>query len=209
MPMRPGVDAIYEVLRRAMRDDPQLLERKAEEVSKELVRSGYLHDEPAGALVAGVLRDVEAGERRPQSRGPRSAAPDELQTAALRVGSRNLEYRKVGPTRRPELRDSPTLDSCMNKVEPKLGTKRLCRALSTRTGIRTGAAVVVAGISRDRRVMDEEIDRARLRAQVWRDNRHLFNRNEGVGELRQLSKEELEERDEAVALQMGRALLRA
>jgi hypothetical protein len=62
---------------------------------------------------------------------------------------------------------------------------------------------VVATIFRDRRVMDEEaINRARLRAQVWRENRHLFNRNEGVGELRRLSEEELEERDEAVALQM-------
>jgi glutamine synthetase adenylyltransferase len=51
--------------------------------------------------------------------------------------------------------------------------------------------------------MDEEaINRARLRAQVWRENRHLFNCNEGVGELRRLSEEELEERDEAVALQM-------
>ncbi|MDQ3590095.1 MAG: hypothetical protein M3392_07620 [Actinomycetota bacterium] len=51
--------------------------------------------------------------------------------------------------------------------------------------------------------MDEEaINRARLRAQVWRENRHLFNRNEGLGELRRLSEEELEERDEAVALQM-------
>jgi hypothetical protein len=62
---------------------------------------------------------------------------------------------------------------------------------------------VVAKILQDRRVMDEEeISRARLRAQVWRENRHLFNRNEGVGELRQLSEEELEERDEAVVLQM-------
>ena len=34
MPMRPGVDTIYEALRRAIRDDPQLRERKAEEVSK-------------------------------------------------------------------------------------------------------------------------------------------------------------------------------
>jgi hypothetical protein len=75
MPMRPGLDAIYEALRRAIRDDPQLLERKAEEVSKELVRGGYLHDEPAVALVAEVLRDVEAGERRPQPQGPRPAAP--------------------------------------------------------------------------------------------------------------------------------------
>jgi hypothetical protein len=51
--------------------------------------------------------------------------------------------------------------------------------------------------------MDEvALNRARLRAHVWRDNRHLFNRNEGVGELRRLSEEELAERDEAVALQM-------
>jgi hypothetical protein len=51
--------------------------------------------------------------------------------------------------------------------------------------------------------MDEEgIDRARLRARVWRDNRHLLNRNEGLGELRRLSEEELQERDDAVALQM-------
>ncbi len=76
MPMRPGFDAIYEALRRAIRDDPQLLERKAEEVSKELVRGGYLHDEPAAALVAEVLSDVEAGERRPQPQGPRPDAPD-------------------------------------------------------------------------------------------------------------------------------------
>jgi hypothetical protein len=84
-----------------------------------------------------------------------------------------------------------------------LGTKKACRGCGTRTGIRTGAAVVVAKILRDRRVMDEEaINRARLRAQVWRENRHLFNRNKGVGELRRLSEEELQERDEAVALQM-------
>ncbi len=51
--------------------------------------------------------------------------------------------------------------------------------------------------------MDEEaINRARLRSQVWRENRHLFNRNEDVGELRQLGEEELEERGEAVAMQM-------
>ena len=37
---------------------------------------------------------------------------------------------------------------------------------------------------------------------MWRENRHLFNRNEGVGELRRLSEEELEERNYAVALQM-------
>jgi hypothetical protein len=77
MPMRPGLDAIYEALRRAIRDDPRLLEQKAEEVSKELVRGGYLHDEPVDALVAEVLSDVEAGELPPQPQGPRPAAPDE------------------------------------------------------------------------------------------------------------------------------------
>ena len=77
MPMRPGLDAIYEALRRAIGDDPQLLERKAEEVSKELVRGGYLNAEPAVALVAEVLRDVEAGELPLQPQGPRPAAPDE------------------------------------------------------------------------------------------------------------------------------------
>ena len=51
-------------------------------------------------------------------------------------------------------------------------------------------------------MVEEAINRARLRTQVWRENRHLFNRNEGVGELRRLSEEELEERDEAVAMQM-------
>ena len=77
MPMRPGLEAIFEVLRRAIRDDPKLLERKeAEQVSKGLVRGGYLHDEPAVALVAEVLSDVEAGERRPQPQGPRPVAPD-------------------------------------------------------------------------------------------------------------------------------------
>ncbi len=50
--------------------------------------------------------------------------------------------------------------------------------------------------------MDEQIDRARLRARVWRDKRHLLNRNEGLGELRRLGEEELQERDDAVALQM-------
>jgi hypothetical protein len=76
MPMRPGPDAIHEALSRAIRDDPLLPERKAEEVSKDLVRGGYLRDEPAVALVAEVLRDVEAGERRPQPQGLRSATPD-------------------------------------------------------------------------------------------------------------------------------------
>lgn len=34
MPMRPGLDAIYEALRRAMRDDPQLLQRVAMKLTR-------------------------------------------------------------------------------------------------------------------------------------------------------------------------------
>jgi hypothetical protein len=68
MPMRPGLDAIYEALRRAIRNDPQLLERKAEEVSKELVRGGYLYDEarrrPGGG---GVERRGGRGATSPTS----------------------------------------------------------------------------------------------------------------------------------------------
>ena len=48
--------------------------------------------------------------------------------------------------------------------------------------------------------MDEQIDRARLRAREWREERDLLNRNEGLGGLRRLSEEELQERDNAVAL---------
>jgi len=77
MPIRPGPDEIYEALRKAVRDDPHLQKRTAEEVSKELVRGGYLQEEPAAALVAEVLRDVEAGVRSPQPQGPRPAAPEE------------------------------------------------------------------------------------------------------------------------------------
>ena len=71
MPMRPGPDEIYEALREAVRDDPRLPERSAEEVSKELVRGGYLQEAPTAALVAEALRDLEVGEQRPQPQGPR------------------------------------------------------------------------------------------------------------------------------------------
>ncbi len=78
MPMRPGPDEIYEALTQAVRDDPRLPERPAEEVSKELVRGGYLHDEPAAALVAEMLGDLEVGEQRPQPQGPRpDGTPEE------------------------------------------------------------------------------------------------------------------------------------
>jgi hypothetical protein len=56
---------------------------------------------------------------------------------------------------------------------------------------------------RRRRVMDEE-KRAQLRGEESASKHALFRRNEGVGELRQLSKEELVERDDAVAFHLER-----
>ena len=63
---------------------------------------------------------------------------------------------------------------------------------------------MVAGILPEGGIVRDEdgIDRARLRAREWREKRHLLNRNEGLGELRRLSEEELRERDDTVALQM-------
>ncbi len=69
MPMRPGPDEIFEALSEAVHDDPRLAERPAEEVSEELVRGGYLHEEPAAALVAEMPRDLDV-EQRPQPQGP-------------------------------------------------------------------------------------------------------------------------------------------
>jgi len=72
MPMRPRIDEIHEALRVAVRDHPRLPERTAEEASNEIVRGGYLREEPAGALVAEVLREVEAGAQSPQPQGPQA-----------------------------------------------------------------------------------------------------------------------------------------
>ncbi len=77
MPMRPSPDEIYDALTEAVRDDPRLPERPAEEVSKELVRGGYLGEEPAAALMAEMLRDLEGGGQRPQPQGPRPGGTPE------------------------------------------------------------------------------------------------------------------------------------
>jgi hypothetical protein len=54
--------------------------------------------------------------------------------------------------------------------------------------------------------MDEESEsqRAERRGEEYTRKHALFQRNEGVGELRELSDEELRERDDAVAFQMER-----
>jgi hypothetical protein len=61
--MGPDPDQILEALRSASRDDPRVLDRPTEEVSRGLVRGGYLSEEPDPVLVAEMLGKLE--EERP------------------------------------------------------------------------------------------------------------------------------------------------
>ena len=61
--MGPDPDQILEALRSASRDDPRVLDRPTEEVSRGLVRGGYLSEEPDPVLVAEMLGRLE--EERP------------------------------------------------------------------------------------------------------------------------------------------------
>ena len=65
--MGPGPDRILEALRGLVRDDPGARQRSAEEVSKELVRGGYLQEEPDPVLVAEMLEGLEAEEQSLQA----------------------------------------------------------------------------------------------------------------------------------------------
>jgi len=57
--MGPDPDQILEALRSASRDDPRVLDRPAEEVSRGLMRGGYLSEEPDPVLVAEMLGKLE------------------------------------------------------------------------------------------------------------------------------------------------------
>lgn len=70
IPLGPGPDQILEALKRAVRVDPGLRELPAEEMSRELVRGGYLDAEPDPVLVAEMAEGLEAEEG--------SLQPDEL-----------------------------------------------------------------------------------------------------------------------------------
>ena len=63
----PGPDRIHEALKGLLRDDPEARRRPAEEVAKELVRGGYLQEEPDPVLVAEMLEGLEAEERSLQA----------------------------------------------------------------------------------------------------------------------------------------------
>ena len=57
--MGPDPDRIMEALESALRDDPKMRERPAEEVTRELVRGGYLDEEPDPVLVAEMLGSID------------------------------------------------------------------------------------------------------------------------------------------------------
>lgn len=63
----PDPDQILEALKGLLRDDPAARQRPAEEVAKDLVRGGYLQEEPDPVLVAEMLEGLEAEENSLQA----------------------------------------------------------------------------------------------------------------------------------------------
>jgi hypothetical protein len=60
----PGPDEILTALREAIREDPGLRERRAEEISRDLASRGYLEREPSPTLVAEMLGPSNAKRSR-------------------------------------------------------------------------------------------------------------------------------------------------
>ncbi len=58
--MGPDPDRVLEALRALLREDPAARGRSTGEVAKELVRGGYLDEEPDPVLVAEMLEGLEA-----------------------------------------------------------------------------------------------------------------------------------------------------
>jgi hypothetical protein len=65
--MGPDPDRVLEALRELLREDPEARQGSAEEVSKELVRGGYLQEEPDPVLVAEMIEGLEAEENSLQA----------------------------------------------------------------------------------------------------------------------------------------------
>ena len=57
--MGPDPDRIMDALRKALREDPKMRERPAEEVARDLARGGYLEKEPEPVLVAELLGSMD------------------------------------------------------------------------------------------------------------------------------------------------------
>lgn len=60
--MGPDPDQTLRALREAIRQDPGMKDRSAEEVSEELVRLGYLEEAPDPVLVAEMLEGIQTGK---------------------------------------------------------------------------------------------------------------------------------------------------
>ena len=60
--MGPDPDRILTALKRALRDNPGMRNRSAQEVSKELVQQGYLEEEADPVLVAEMLEGLQSGK---------------------------------------------------------------------------------------------------------------------------------------------------
>ena len=60
--MNPDPDRILTALKGALRDNPGMRNRSAQEVSKELVQQGYLEEEPGPVLVAEMLEGLQSGK---------------------------------------------------------------------------------------------------------------------------------------------------
>ena len=74
----PDPDEVLEALKGALRDDPGLLERSTEEVSRSLVRDGYLKEEPDPVLVAEMLGTMDPeGPGREADEASQEGAPSE------------------------------------------------------------------------------------------------------------------------------------
>jgi len=63
----PDPDRILEALKALLREDPGAQKRPTEEVSRELVRGGYLQEEPDPVLVAEMLEGLEGEEQSLQA----------------------------------------------------------------------------------------------------------------------------------------------
>jgi hypothetical protein len=63
----PDPDRILEALKALLREDPGARKRPTEEVSRELVRGGYLQEEPDPVLVAEMLEGLEGEEQSLQA----------------------------------------------------------------------------------------------------------------------------------------------
>jgi hypothetical protein len=74
--MGPDPDQILAALKGLLREDPGARQRSAEEVARELVRGGYLQEEPDPVLVAEMLDGLETEEDSLQA----DEAPEEEPT---------------------------------------------------------------------------------------------------------------------------------